>query len=142
MEFGDGVAVSVVEVAAECFRTTRTLASEQLRRGELLAKAEAEAAAAATREAAAEARAGEENARETRPPAILLDEFGGGWTTEKSELLTLAKLAVSNGIVATQVSKRSMAVKRPPGDKRGGEERAKLKFGGHGQFPTVTVTCE
>ncbi|CAM9614987.1 unnamed protein product, partial [Laminaria digitata] len=153
VDFDDEEACNVVDAAAECFRAARALASDQLRRGELLAKAEAAvataaaataaAAAAATAAAAAAAAAakvsapgGGENSRVdgsvkgAPAPAGLLNANAGGWVAEKAELMALAKLAVANGVVAMQVAKRSKAV-------GGAGPGAKLEFGAHGQFPVV-----
>lgn len=75
---------------------------------------------------------------------------GGGWATERAELLALAKIAVSNGVVSLQVAKRLTATvgggKGGGGGEGGGASqgggRAVVEFGAHSQFPFVRVTFD
>lgn len=123
----------IVDSAGECFREARSLMLEQLRRGEAMASA-----------AAAGGSTGENGAPHTvaRGPVSVC---GGGWATEKAELLVLVKIAVSNGVAALQVAKRSGAAvggsKRAGGGGWGGG-RAVVEFGAHSQFPVVRVTFD
>lgn len=65
---------------------------------------------------------------------------------DRSELLAMAKLAVSNGVAAMQVVEHSSAAAAAAarggggGGGKAGGGRAKLDFGSHGQFPAVKAT--
>lgn len=106
--------------------------------------------------------------RKEAPIATVAVEAGGAWAVEKSELLALAKIAVSNNVAVMQITKRlsSAAAKgtpahhKGPGRNRRGEEHdvkyrevgtalhpmaarlnglAKVEFRMHSQFPVVSV---
>lgn len=113
--------------AGECFKTARVLATEQLRAGELLSK---KAASASANDG------GLFTLGDRGTVFCAADADGLTWAIEKSELLTLAKAAVANGVVASQVAKRLKASQQLGG-------HARVQFvGAHNQFPVVTVAFD
>lgn len=137
MDFDEGEAVKVVDAAAECFRAARTLASDLLRRGDLVAKEMAASGAATTTVAAVNPAAG----------GGAGGVVSGAWAVDRLELLAMAKLAVSNGVAAMQVIKHassfSTAAAATAAAAKGGARvagRAELDFSSHSQFPVVKPT--
>ncbi|CAB1100189.1 unnamed protein product [Ectocarpus sp. CCAP 1310/34] len=136
VDFDEREAVQVVDASAECFWAARTLASDLLRHGDLAAKQVSGAGAAAsppTRSGFCSG--GGSGGGQDAPKAVaVVDAVGAGWATDRLELLAMAKLAVSNGVVAMQVVKRASA-----GRVKG---RARLEFYAHSQFPIVKATFD
>ncbi|CAM9878501.1 unnamed protein product [Ectocarpus fasciculatus] len=139
VEFHEREAAKVVDASAECFRAARTLASDLLRQGDLAVK-EASGVGVVAAPAAPAAGGGCcsgggcSSGYNAPTAAAVVDAVGGGWATDRLELLAMAKLAVSNGVAAMQVVKRASA--------GGAKGRARLEFDAHSQFPVVKATFD
>lgn len=142
VEFSNHDAPNVVDAAAECFGTARTMASDQLRRLDSLVK-EAKTSAADA--------AGEDSPVRTWKRLSGSGAFGNfvgcsGWSIERADLMALKKLAVSNAVAATQVLRSVQGVGGRASATTGGRDRvkarARLDFGAHDEFPVVKVSFD